>query len=70
MPLDMTTMLRPFFWLAVGVLVLAPIVFALARDSVRRPSPVPPPPNRRRGAPRVGRPRRGTLGGTSRARSG
>lgn len=37
-PLDMTTMLRPFFWLAVGVLSLAPIVFALARDPGRRPT--------------------------------
>jgi hypothetical protein len=29
--LDMTQMLRPFFWVMVGLIVLAPVTIALAR---------------------------------------
>jgi hypothetical protein len=29
--LDMTEMLRPFFWLMVGVTALAPVAIAMAR---------------------------------------
>jgi len=33
--LDMTQMLRPFFWLMVAIAALAPLVIALARPSGR-----------------------------------
>jgi hypothetical protein len=36
--LDMTQMLRPFFWLMVGLTVLAPVAIAFARRS-RTPPP-------------------------------
>jgi hypothetical protein len=35
--LDMTEMLRPFFWLMVGITALAPVAIALAR---RCPTPL------------------------------
>ena len=37
MMLDMTDMLRPFFWVMVGIAVLAPIAIACARHG-RNPS--------------------------------
>ena len=37
MMLDMTQMLRPFFWLMVGLTALAPVTIALARR-FRNPS--------------------------------
>jgi hypothetical protein len=37
MMLDMTQMLRPFFWVMVGLTVLAPVAIALARRN-RHPS--------------------------------
>ena len=37
MMLDMTQMLRPFFWVMVGLTVLAPVAIAFARRG-RNPS--------------------------------
>jgi hypothetical protein len=37
MMLDMTEMLRPFFWVMVGIAVLAPVAIACARRG-RNPS--------------------------------
>jgi hypothetical protein len=36
--LDMTQMLRPFFWVMVGLIVLAPVAIAFARRN-QNPSP-------------------------------
>ena len=38
MMLDMTQMLRPFFWVMLGLTVLAPVAIAFARRN-RKPSP-------------------------------
>jgi hypothetical protein len=36
--LDMTQMLRPFFWVMVGLIVLAPVAIALARRNQNPPA--------------------------------